>query len=233
MRSEPVELLCLHPLPFDGEFWVPLEAKVRDVATYAPTIYSLGQNLQKVAQAILDVVESRRLIVVGNSIGGSLALEVAAAAPDRVEHLVLIGTKAGHRPEPELRDWALELLASQGVEAAWDHLWEPLFSAATDRAVVARARSKVLTMPADLLAAGIVLFHSRLDRNDVIDGWSKPITVVVGSDDTAPKPHLCEEMAWRAKRGVLRVVSDCGHYVPIERPAVLAAILDEVVMGTK
>lgn len=228
MRREPVELLLLHPLPFEGRFWEEVEGGLGDVAMSAPTIYSLGDTMPEVAQAVLDGVEGDRLIVVGNSIGGSCALEVAVAAPDRVEHLVLVGTKAGHRPEPDYRDWALNLLAAEGVEALWGQVWEPLFSAETERAVVMRARDEALAVPADLLAAGIALFHGRPDRTHVIDEWPKPITFVVGADDTAPKPQVSEEMAKRAQHGELRVVPGCGHYVPIERPDAMVAILGEV-----
>ena len=230
---EPVELLFLHPLPFDGEIWRPLAARFGSLVAHAPTMYPLGESLEAVARAVLDLTGGGRLIVIGNSIGGSVALEVASAAPDRVEHLVLIGTKAGHRPEPHYRDWALDLLASDGVGAAWDQIWEPLFGPATRRSVVEEARGRALAMPPDVLAAGIVLFHSRRDLGHVIDEWPQPITVVAGSHDGAPRRQVAEEMVGRAQRGVLEVVPNCGHYVPMEQPAALAAILDRVIESTE
>lgn len=232
VRTDRPELLFLHPLPFDGRIWESIEARFEDFVTYTPTIYSLGETMQEVAQAILATVEGDRLIVIGNSIGGSCALELAAAASDRVEHLFLIGTKAGHRPEPDFRAWALNLLATDGVEALWYHVWEPLFSSATDPAVISEARARAFAMSDDALAAGISLFHSRPDRNHVIDEWPKPITFVVGSDDIAPRPEVSAEMVQRAKRGVLHIVNDCGHFVPIERPGALVAMLDEVIDTT-
>ncbi len=53
-----------------------------------------------------------------------------------------------------------------------------------------------------------------------------------GADDTAPMPSVNEEMAQRAQHGELRVIPGCGHYVPIERPDALVAILDEVLTRT-
>ncbi len=228
----PIELVLLHALPFDGGMWEQVEAELGDVAVVSPTIYALGETMQEVAQTVLDGVEADRLVVVGNSIGGSCALEVAAAAPDRVEHLVLIGAKAGHRPEPDARDRALRLLETNGVEALWEQVWEPLFSAATKRSAVVQARAEAVVVSPEALAAGIALFHGRPDRSHVIDEWPKPITFVVGADDTAPRPQVSEEMVQRAQHGELRVIPGCGHYVPIERPDALVAILDEVLTTT-
>ena len=67
----------------------------------------------------------------------------------------------------------------------------------------------------------------------MIDRWTRPLTVVVASDDTAPRPHRCREMARRARFGVIRVVPNCGHYVPIERPDVLVPILRDVIQKSK
>ena len=232
MSGAPIELLFLHPLPFDGEFWHPIASRLRPVVCRAPTTYSLGVRLEQVAAALLDLVEGRRLVVVGNSLGGSCALEVALAAPDQVEHLVLIGTKAGHRPEPEYRDWALDLLASNGVGAVWDQVWEPLFSPTTAASIREAAKAKALSMPPDLIAAGIAQFHGRRDLTSVVESWPKPLTVVAGGHDRAPRPEVSQEMARRAPRGALRVVADSGHYVPIEQPSALMSILAEVVEST-
>ena len=229
VTTEPVEVVLLHPLPFDGAIWRPIEADLDPVVVNTPTIYALGESLHGVAGAVLDLVTGRRLIVVGNSIGGSVALEMAAAAPNRVEHLVLIGTKAGHRPEPDYRDRALRLLATNGIGALWEEIWEPLFAPAADRSVVAAARGEALAMPADAIASGIALFHGRRDLTDVVDHWPKPLTVITGDHDSAPGRHISQDLADRAPLGVLEVVPNCGHYVPIERPDAIARALDAAI----
>lgn len=66
--------------------------------TIAPTLYGFGESIEEWARAILDVASEGPLVVVGNSVGGSCALEVARQAPDRIQAIVLIGAKAGVRP---------------------------------------------------------------------------------------------------------------------------------------
>jgi pimeloyl-ACP methyl ester carboxylesterase len=63
-------------------------------STYTPTLYPLGQR-RSVGSAALKLVKGDRLIVVGCSVGGSCALELAVAAPGRVAALVLSGPKPG------------------------------------------------------------------------------------------------------------------------------------------
>ena len=88
--------------------------------TYAPDLYGLEDGVGAWASQVLRAVTSDRLIVVGCSVGGSCALEIAAAAPDRVAALVLIGTKAAHRPDPVLEASVLRTVREDGMERAWE-----------------------------------------------------------------------------------------------------------------
>ena len=95
-----MKLLLLHPLPLDGSiFSDDLRALVDECV--APTLYDAGDEITDWAQAALDSIGDGPVVVVGNSIGGSCAIEVARLAPTKVKALVLCGSKPGHRPEPE------------------------------------------------------------------------------------------------------------------------------------
>src|SRR5256885_2575442 len=124
---EKLELLFLHALPLDGSMWAG-QMELLPGSTYTPTLYPFGDSIQAWAAAALKLVKGDRLIVVGCSVGGSCALELAVVAPDRVAALVLIGTKAEHRPDPALHAYALEILQDDGMEEAWSIFLAPLFS---------------------------------------------------------------------------------------------------------
>ena len=94
-------LLFLHALPLDGSMWAAHEDLLPG-SSCAPTLYGFGTTVEAWAMAALRMAKGDRLIVVGCSVGGSCAIEVATAAPDRVAALVLIGTKAKHSPDPDL-----------------------------------------------------------------------------------------------------------------------------------
>ena len=137
-RAEP-ELLLLHALPLDGSMWAG-QTELLPGSTYAPTLYALGDSVEEWAAEALKLVEGDRLIVVGCSVGGSCALEVVVAAPDRIAALVLIGTKAAHRPDPALHACALDTLQHSGMAEAWRVFWGPLFSSSADRQVIDDAK---------------------------------------------------------------------------------------------
>lgn len=195
----------------------------------APTLYGLGKSVEEWAVAALAQAAQRRLIVVGCSVGGSCALEVAIAAPDRVAALVLIGTKANHNPDQRLQTAALDVIKQQGLGAAWARYWAPLFSKATDQAVVEAAKDTALRQQPDAIAGGVAAFHNRRSLGRVVSECQCPVIVVTGEDDVAPGPKTSAQLAASARRGSLHVIPSCGHYVPLEKPDDLRAILSRVI----
>lgn len=100
-RPEDPGLLFLHARPLDGSMWAA-RVDLLPGAAWAATLYGLGDTIGAWALRALQLASSERLLVVGCSVGGPCALEGAALAPERIAALVLIGTKAAHRPEPAL-----------------------------------------------------------------------------------------------------------------------------------
>lgn len=229
MAPDDPALLFLHALPLDGAMW-SAQASLLPHATYAPTLYGLGDSLTAWASAALLQVREKRIIVVGNSVGGSCALEVARLAPDRVEALVLVGTNARHRPNPELHARALQILAEGGVEAAWQAFWHPLFSDVND---AARSVGQQLALghSAEDVARGVTVFHTRPDLEATLGAFEGPVVYVTGAEDVAPGPEASARQAGLARNGRLVVIEGCGHYVPLERPAELNAILRAMIGG--
>ncbi|MCA1444580.1 alpha/beta hydrolase [Ensifer sp. IC4062] len=228
MSNDGLELLLLHALPLDGSMW-ERQMHLLPGSTHAPTLYSLGDSVGAWAAEALKLVRGNRLIVVGCSVGGSCALEVAALAPDRIAALVLIGTKARHRPDPALHVSVLELLRDEGLEAAWDAYWAPLFSGSTSRQVIAAAKATSLRQRPQDVTRGVTVFHTRPSREQVLLSLPRPIFIVTGEDDRAPGPETSSMQAALARHGHLKVVRNCGHYVPLEQPEYLNTVLQELI----
>jgi 2-succinyl-5-enolpyruvyl-6-hydroxy-3-cyclohexene-1-carboxylate synthase len=189
----------------------------------APRLYDLGDSLTAWAAGVLDIAGEGPLMLVGNSIGGSCALEVAWLAPERVTAIVLIGAKASHRPEPDLRDAAVRVLAEQGMAAAWSVYWEPLFGPRADPAVIATARRIAFGQPIDDVIRGVHVFHSRPDRSAFAQIWPRPLVVISGEHDRTPRNGAA--FAASVPNGEFHLIKDAGHYVTFEQPQLLATIL--------
>ena len=181
-----MKLLLLHPLPLDGSVFSDAIRTLGDVCA-APTLYDAGDHIggRLWADAALDTVGDGPIVVVGNSIGGSCAIEIARLAPTKVAALVLSGTKPGHRPEPDLRDEALRVLASEGFAAAWDRYWLPLFGPDAATHIVEQAWHCASALGEDSIAAGVRAFHSRPDREGFLESWPGPVAVVCGQHDAS------------------------------------------------
>jgi pimeloyl-ACP methyl ester carboxylesterase len=225
---ENLELLFLHALPFDGSMWAG-QKQLLPGSTYTPTLYPFGDSIEAWASAALKLAKGDRLIVVGCSVGGSCALELAVTAPDRVAALVLIGTKAGHRPDPALHASALKTLQEKGLEEAWKVFWAPLFSGSANSQLIGDAKRIMLRQSPLDVARGVTVFHSRPSRDQFLSEFSRLVIVVTGADDGAPGLKVSTAQAASAPQGRLDVVPECGHYVPLERPEYLNSILRGVI----
>lgn len=224
MSATTPAILYLHALPFDGSMWRK-QLDLFPTATYTPTLYHCGSSLTDWASTALNLVTEEKIIVVGCSIGGSCALEVAQMAPHRVQSIVLIGTKAQRTPNPEFLASALELIKSKGRQAAWETYWKPLFSAKCDRAVFEAAAEAFEAQSPDNLADGTTAFHSRPSRHDLLTSFQGDITFVTGSDDVAPGVDATLQQARSARKATCHVIPNCGHYIPLEAPDELNDIL--------
>jgi pimeloyl-ACP methyl ester carboxylesterase len=221
-------LLFLHALPLDGSMWGG-QRNLLPNSTYMPTLYALGDSIEAWASAAWKHVKEERLIVVGCSVGGSCALEIAAVHPERVAALVLIGTKANHRPDPQLHAAALEMIEECGLEAAWRAFWAPLFSRSASASVLGAAREIFLRQSARDIEKGVTVFHTRPSRGQTLSTFSGPVTIVSGAEDIAPGLKMSAAQASSAREGALITIPDCGHYVPLEKPARLNEILRDVI----
>ncbi|MDP1794028.1 MAG: alpha/beta hydrolase [Acidimicrobiales bacterium] len=213
--------VLLHPLPFDASVW-PDEVRLLD-ESIAPTLYDFGEDIRGWARGVLDLAGPGPLDLVGNSVGGSCALEVAALAPDRVRSLVLIGAKAGHRPDPEFRDEALRVLGEDGLDAAFDKYWAPLFAPGTDPSVIDRGRAFAHAAGVAAVRRGVAAFHSRPDRHDFALGLDVPVLVIAGEHDVGAARTL--GLGGELRHGTYRQLDGCGHFAPLEQPSQLANLL--------
>jgi pimeloyl-ACP methyl ester carboxylesterase len=170
-------------------------------STCTPTLYPFGDSIEARAAAALKLAKGDRLVVAGCSVGGSCALELAVAAPDRVAALVLIGTKAAHRPDPALHASALATLQEKGLEEAWQVFRAPLFSRTADSQMIGDAKLIMLRQSPLDIARGVTAFHGRPSRDQFLSACPCPVIVVTGADDVAPGPKVSKAQADSAQHG--------------------------------
>ncbi len=75
----------------------------------------------RVVLGLMDRLGIHRATLVGNSMGGAVAVVIAARRPERVERLVLIDA-AGYNTDPGERPWILRLVSSRPASGVLDRL---------------------------------------------------------------------------------------------------------------
>lgn len=225
-----MKLLLLHPLPLDGSIFANALRALGDEC-HAPTLYGAGSDVSDWARAALDVVGDGPLVVIGNSIGGSCAIEVARLAPAKVKALVLSGASPGHRPAPASRDEALRVIHEDGLRAAWERYWLPLFGPNAAAGLLSRAWAIASRQGEDALLSGVRAFHGRPDRAAFLASWSGPVLIVSGEHDI--RPERARRLADRLPNAQFRLVADAGHYLPLEAPYELTEIAVDALAATR
>ncbi len=150
------------------------------------------------------------LVMVGHSLGGAVALEIALARPDLVAGLVLVSTGA-RLPVPDDAiariddDFAGE--CARLVEQSWLY---------HDPDLIRRGTNSVISMGPDSLRADYVSardhdLRGRLGQVDV------PALVVSGEEDPLVPTWLSEELADELPQATLAVVAGTAHVPQLER----------------
>ncbi len=225
-------LLLLHPFPFDRRVWAPqVEELAAEYPVLAVDLPGFGDsppaddaNLDAWADRVDELLEatvgSRPVVVAGLSMGGYVALRLAARHPERLEALILADTRA-HADTPEsraARDEAAAMVRTQGVGAIAEGLLEKLFSPDAEPGLVQEAREIMLEQSPEAVATALAAMRDRPDSTEVLDGISVPTLVVAGAEDVPTPPADAEAMYRRIPRAWLVRIPCAGHLSNLEAP---------------
>jgi pimeloyl-ACP methyl ester carboxylesterase len=123
--GDGVPLVHLHGFAISGEYLMPTARRLAGRwVNVVPDLPGYGRSerrdhvldipaLSETLVAILDALGIDKAILVGNSMGCPIGLEVAHAVPERVHRLVLVSPAGGVQNQPLLR--ALGQLAKDGL----------------------------------------------------------------------------------------------------------------------
>ncbi len=232
----PVVVL-LHGFPLDRSMWSHQRSSVgRIYRLIAPDLRGHGQTaapdgiypVDAMADDVIELLDALQLtsplVLGGHSMGGYLALSIAARHPERLKALMLINTKAGADSTEAAQ--ARETLAAE-VEAADDAgpvvaaMIPKLFAPGTDATnpgLVARVRSRMARTPARALAGALRGMAIRPDRTAELATIAVPTLVLAGAGDQLIPVAESERMARSIPAARLATIPDAGHLSPLENP---------------
>ena len=246
--GEPV--LLIHGHTMDHRIWDPVTPGLRaaglrilrpdlrghGLSTRPDFGYHLSHHAADMV-AVLDGAGIESATVVGYSIGGGVALEMALTSPDRLGGLVLMSPVMPDRPfetafMDNLREVA-RITRSEGIEAAMLGPWasNPLFEFSFSKPHVREAATVICRdFPgAEYLAT---------QRDRIAREWKVPdrlseidvaTAVIAGDHETPGFRAYAEEAAAGIPEARIEFFENCGHLLPLEEPERVARTIIDVV----
>ena len=187
--------------------------------------YAMEDHVGDLA-ALMDHHGMREAIVCGISVGGMIALGLAAARPDLVAGLVLCDTahRIGTRESWNAR---IAQVAKGGIAAVWPMIERAWFTEDYRReraAAVAGWRAMVTRCPpAGYIATCMAIAGA--DLTDAAKGVRVPTRVLCGSEDGSTPPELVRAMADLIPGADYIEIARAAHMICIERPERTAELI--------
>jgi pimeloyl-ACP methyl ester carboxylesterase len=239
--GDPPAALLLHGIGNYGRYWDlfadAIAGRLRLVATDArghgesgrPADGYAPQEFVADATQVLDALAIERALVVGHSMGGTHAIRLAAAHPDRVERLVIVD--AGPEPMREGSERARHLtlgrpdrFASAEEALAYLRRTSPGYSDAVyanRMRWVFREDSGGFVWRSSRDALASIMSSAHDDLWDLLRAIRCPVLLVRGTRSNVLSADVAERMVRSLANGRL-VELDAGHNVPLDRPTELA-----------
>jgi 3-oxoadipate enol-lactonase len=233
----PVVLL-LHGFPLSRAMWVDQLSGIGSIyRVIAPDLRGHGESpvpegvytMDSMADDVVELLETLEIsgpvVVGGLSMGGYVALSLAARYPTRVRALVLMDTKAtADTPEAaQAREvMAQTVLAADSAAPVVDAMLPRLFGKMAREQHPERVepmKDVMSQMSPRGIAGALRGMAARPDRRADLPKIVFPTLVLVGDEDVITPPAEAKSMAEALPNARLEVITKAGHLAPYENPS--------------
>jgi 3-oxoadipate enol-lactonase len=246
-RADAPQIVLIHTLAMDRTIWEPLVALLTDfdVLTFdarghgasskTPGPYTCEQFADDLAE-LLAGVGWQRAIVLGASMGGSIAIQFAFSHAPMVQALGLVDTTAWYgadapsawadRAKKAASDGFASMIAFQ--QTRW---FSDAFRAAHPDVV---AHSSDVFLRNDVAAYGaLCAMLGAFDGRAYLTGFDMPVEVLVGEEDYATPLDMSQELEASIPGAHLTVVPKVRHLTILEIPERIAELVRTLAARSK
>lgn len=218
MRS----LVLLPGFMCDQDLWSDMLPDLQALGTpHFGDVYQDG-TLEGMAQRVLAAAPER-FVLVGFSMGGFVARVLALMAPQRVSGVAFVATSARGYSDEER--WQRQAGFGPGGRAPAAGAGAPGLhpDRENDPRLIGRLRGMQQRLGREVRARQAALV--RREGYADLERIACPALVVACRQDRLRRLEETERMARHLPDAAFRVIEDCGHMAPLEKPAELARLL--------
>lgn len=181
-------------------------------------------TLTEDAAALIEQLQLGRVHFLGNSLGGFVALRLAARRPELLLSAVAVGSSAEEEHQLEAFAPLVDLLSEHGASDSIDTLMYIMFgdtSLSTDTPSVQDWRERMVALDRTIGGSAYQVIH-RERIVEELHGCTVPVLAISGTEDHAYPPPISDVNIATACGGEHRRVDAAGHSVSLEQPDVVA-----------
>jgi 3-oxoadipate enol-lactonase len=231
-------LIFVHGFPFDHATWLPVARLLRDKARcIMPDMRGLGKSpVTGTETSILDMATDvirlmdrlaiQKAVIIGHSMGGYIAMQMAHSFSDRVIGLGLVATRA----EPDAPDKSASRLESRDevLKNGTASIIANMAALLTKNEDILR---EILPVMEKTSAQGVAMAqYAMVYRHDAtpwLEAVKYPVVVIAGGkDEIIPEDEL-RNLTGRLKNGKYYSSPGASHMIPMEEPGLIARALEE------
>ncbi|NDV89111.1 alpha/beta fold hydrolase [Aurantimonas aggregata] len=221
-----MNILLLPGFMLDAELWVDLADALGDRHRLFYGDLTRYDTIGAMASGVLsDAPES--FVLIGFSMGGYVAREIARMAPDRVQALILIATSG--RPdtpaEVDRKARSVERVETKGYSGLGR------LSVLATLHATRRREDPLVTRVSDIakrLGGDVFLRQAAHPREGDLDRIAEiacPTLIIASADDCVRSVTESQELNAGIPQSELVVIEGVGHMIPLETPTQLASII--------
>ncbi len=214
-------LILLPGMMCDARLFAPQAARFgAERPVISPTLVG-HDSIGALAEAVLAQAPSR-FALAGLSMGGIVAMEIAARAPERLTHLALMDTN--HLPEtPEraaARNPQIAAALAGNLRRIMRDEMKPnyLVDGPRKRAILDLCMTMAEDLGPTVFADQSLALAARPDQSRTLQSLTIPTLILCGAGDALCPPARHRAMRDLVPGAVLEVIDDAGHLPVLEQP---------------
>lgn len=188
-----------------------------------PILKTNVKNIGKFVAEFINEMGFDKVTLLGNSLGGHVALTYAESHPERVKRMILTGSSGlyenafgGSFPRREDKEYLRQKIAITFYDPAMatDELVDECHEAVNNREKVIR-----------ILAIAKSAIRHNMGKS--LPDMTMPVCLIWGKNDSITPPHVAEEFHEKLPNSSLYWIDKCGHAAMMEHPQEFNKLVDE------